>query len=176
MSTDALDRHPATRPEGDLGWSLGVLLRAYHGALESALRDLPHRYRGYQVLAAVMHGDKPSQLALAEHLGIDRTVMTYLIDDLVAAGLVERRLNTADRRQRTIVATELGATTLDALEHRVDHAETVALRALDDDERAAFRALLQRVACGAKDIDADRDPCEVVDEALSPGTATGRRT
>ncbi|MFK0044612.1 MarR family transcriptional regulator [Streptomyces sp. NPDC090741] len=40
---------------------------------------------------------------MATYLGIDRTVMTYLIDDLVTAGLVERRLNPADRRQRKIV-------------------------------------------------------------------------
>ena len=34
--------------------------------------------------------------------------MTYLIDDLATAGIVERRLNPADRRQRKIVATRHG--------------------------------------------------------------------
>src|SRR5204862_8339718 len=39
-----------------------------------------------------------TQLALAQHLGVDRTVMTYLIDDLEAAKLIERRPDPTDRR------------------------------------------------------------------------------
>ena len=44
-----------TAPEvqGDLGWSLGVLLRGYRAAVTSALGDLPQGNRGYQVLATV---------------------------------------------------------------------------------------------------------------------------
>jgi hypothetical protein len=34
------------------------------------------------VLAAATRGEPGSQLALAQHLGVDRTVMTYLVDDL----------------------------------------------------------------------------------------------
>jgi DNA-binding transcriptional MocR family regulator len=59
-------------------------------------------------LDAAAHGAVGSQLALAQHLGIDRTVMTYLLDDLEAAGLIERRPDPADRRARRVVATQLG--------------------------------------------------------------------
>jgi MarR family transcriptional regulator, transcriptional regulator for hemolysin len=53
--------------------------------------------------------DEPcSQAALAARLGIDRTVMTYLLDDLVTAGLVERRQDPGDRRTRSVAATEHG--------------------------------------------------------------------
>ncbi len=163
-----------TRETGNLGWSIGVLLRAYQSALHPVLAELPHGQRGYQVLSTVVHGDQPSQLALATHLGIDRTVMTYLIDDLVTAGLVERRLNEADRRQRKIVATAEGDRALALLEQRVRAAEDHALGALSPVERELLRALVNRVACDVRDIDPDRDPCDAVDEAMTDAGATGR--
>jgi DNA-binding MarR family transcriptional regulator len=171
MSTKGTSSPAAEHAEGDFGWSLGVLLRALHGSLESVLGDLPHGPRGYQTLSTVVHGDQPSQLALAAHLGIDRTVLTYLIDDLVEAGLVERRLNPADRRQRKIVATDKGAATLRDLEQRVRAVEDRVLEALDADEREVFRKLLRRAACGVRDIEADTDPCAVVEEVLGTGSA-----
>ncbi|NUT33244.1 MAG: winged helix-turn-helix transcriptional regulator [Hamadaea sp.] len=156
---------PADVPEGlrheDFGWSLGVLLRAYHSAVLAALGDLPHGPRGYQTLTTVVRGDHPSQLALAAYLGIDRTVMTYLLDDLVAAGLVERRLNPADRRQRKVVATARGRAVLDDLHQRVRAAEDGVLSALDAGERDLFRVMLRRVACSLRDVEPVEDPCDV---------------
>jgi MarR family transcriptional regulator, transcriptional regulator for hemolysin len=148
--------------EGDFGWSLGVLLRAYQTSVLTVIGDFPHGPRGYQTLATVTNGEQPNQLALATHLGIDRTVMTYLIDDLVKAGLVERRLNPADRRQRKIVATEDGVRTLKDLERRVREAEDLVLGGLDPAERDVFRGLLRRVARGARDIEPVANPCDVV--------------
>ncbi|MFI5067638.1 MAG: MarR family winged helix-turn-helix transcriptional regulator [Streptosporangiales bacterium] len=136
----------------DFGLSLGVLLRAYHAMVASVLEHVPQGPRGYQTLAAVARGDQPSQLALAGCLGIDRTVMTYLIDDLVAAGLVERQLNPADRRQRKIVATPRGISILEDAERAVREAEDRLLGALDRDQRADFRALLRRAACAVGDV------------------------
>ena len=145
---------------GDLGWHLGVLGAAYQTSVVGVLGDFPHGPRGYQTLAAVVHDEQPSQLALATHLGIDRTVMTYLIDDLVEAGLVERRLNPADRRQRKIVATAQGLAAYADLERKVRAAEDALLGTLDAGERQAVRQLLRRVACALRDIQPAIDPCE----------------
>ena len=101
----------------------------------------------------MIRGDHPSQLVLAGRLGIDRTVMTYLIDDLVTAGLVERQLNPSDRRQRKIVATEHGLQTMAELDRRVREAEEELLGALDSSEREAFRDLLRRAVGGLRDSD-----------------------
>ena len=84
------------------GWSLAVLLRTYRERVSEALGAFPHGTRGYETLAEVLRGTRPSQLALANHLGIDRTVMTYLIDDLEQDGLVERRSG-GDRLAGTVV-------------------------------------------------------------------------
>ncbi|GAA1113714.1 MULTISPECIES: MarR family winged helix-turn-helix transcriptional regulator [Kitasatospora] len=156
-STQAADAADLT---GDFGFSLLVLARAYQSAVALVLDDVPQGARGYQVLSAVVRGDHPSQLALATYLGIDRTVMTYLVDDLVAAGLVERRLNPGDRRQRRIVATARGVDALQSLRKRVREAEDRLLGALDDSECQAFRGHLARVACDVRDVDPVSEACE----------------
>lgn len=161
MGTTPAD-HSRDLVEQDLGWSLGVILRAYEASVRDALADLPHGHRGYQVLSEVVRGDQPSQLALAARLGIDRTVMTYLIDDLVEAGLVERRANPADRRQRQVVATEAGQRTRRRLAGRVRAAEDAVLRSLAPDEREALCGLVGRVADDVHGVDAGRDLCSVV--------------
>src|ERR1700754_1167367 len=73
-------------------------MRSYLRAAEEALGGVPGAPRGYQVLSTAGRGEPRSQLALAQHLGVDRTVMTYLLDDLEGAGLVERRPDPSDRR------------------------------------------------------------------------------
>ncbi|MBU2670388.1 MarR family winged helix-turn-helix transcriptional regulator [Actinoplanes bogorensis] len=110
------------------------------------LAGFPHGERGYQTLCEVVQGTPPSQAVLAAKLGIDRTMMTYLIDDLVEAGYVERRPNPADRRQRQIVATSRGLEAVGALCGQVAEAEEAALSTLDDDERRLFRRLLDKAA------------------------------
>ena len=107
----------------DLGWGLGMIFRAYVKAAHAAVADLPGGPRGYQILSAAAQGTVASQLALAQHLGVDRTVMTYLLDDLEAAGLIERRPDPADRRARRIVATEAGNELLSSLNDRLRAAE-----------------------------------------------------
>jgi DNA-binding MarR family transcriptional regulator len=138
---------------GDLGWGLGVVLRAYATAAHDAVADLPGGPRGYQVLSAAAQGAVDSQLALAQHLGVDRTVMTYLLDDLEAAGLIERRLDPADRRARRIVATQHGTDLLATLNDRLRAAEAHVLAPLDLETRETFRAQIRLLATRAEALD-----------------------
>src|ERR1700681_4300083 len=123
----------------DLGWGLGMVFRAYVTAAHAAVADLPGGPRGYQVLSAAAHGTVGSQLALAHHLGVDRTVMTYLLDDLEGAGLIERRPDPADRRARRVVATQLGTELLATLDDHLREAEAYLLAPLDQEARDTFR-------------------------------------
>jgi DNA-binding MarR family transcriptional regulator len=157
---DGVCRGDAERETEDFGWVLGVLLRTYRDRITGAIGDFPLGHRGYQTLREVARGQQPSQLALASHLGIDRTVMTYVIDELERAGMVERRPNPGDRRQRRIVATPLGRQAVSALCQRVTEAENAVLAALDPDERAVIRRLLCKAARGPGMAEVP-DPCEV---------------
>jgi DNA-binding MarR family transcriptional regulator len=153
-------RSVAERETEDFGWILGVLLRTYRDQITKVIGDFPLGPRGYQTLREVAREQQPSQLALASHLGIDRTVMTYVIDELEGAGLVERRPNPDDRRQRRIVATPRGREAVSALCRRVTDAENAVLAALDPAERAVVRRLLYKAALGPGMAEVT-DPCEV---------------
>ncbi|WP_224401854.1 MarR family winged helix-turn-helix transcriptional regulator [Pseudonocardia sp. ICBG1034] len=137
-------------PDCDLGWSIGMLQRRYRSEVDTHMERLPRGSRGYQLLYAVIHKELPNQLALSEYLGIDRTVLPYVIDDLVEDGLVERRPADGDRRARKIVATERGRSVFSDLEQVVGNAEDVVLGALAPPERDLFRHLLSRLARQAR--------------------------
>ncbi|WP_308282764.1 MarR family winged helix-turn-helix transcriptional regulator [Pseudonocardia nigra] len=153
---------PAPTVETDLGWALGVVFRSYVRSATQVMNDLPGGPRGYQVLTAAADEAPRNQLALAQHLGVDRTVMTYLIDDLTAAGLVERRPDPADRRARHIVLTDAGRDRLTALERCLRAAEERVLEPLDATDRVVLRELLQRLA--TRSGSEHGTACNVVDD------------
>jgi DNA-binding MarR family transcriptional regulator len=144
----------------DLGWSLGVLMRSYLRAAGPAFAAVPGGPRGYQVLAAAARARPGSQQELAGHLGVDRTVMTYLLDDLERAGLIERRLDPADRRARRIAVTGTGRDLLAGLEARLRAADDSVLAGLPDPgDRQRFRALLRALATSAGPLDPSGEAC-----------------
>ncbi|WP_328994721.1 MarR family transcriptional regulator [Kribbella sp. NBC_01245] len=153
-----------TSVEEDLGWALGVVFRRYAKAAGESLADVPGGPRGYQVLATANREGPRRQLELAGHLGVDRTVMTYLLDDLEKAGLVERQPDSTDRRARLIVLSDKGREVLCDLEKRLTTAERQVLDSLDEGERLMFRTLLQRVAVRAEASGHNADACTLAEE------------
>ena len=133
----------ATAPPAlSLSWALVALLREWTARLDAAASDMPHGTRGYQVLSVVVHDTPPTQAALAARLGIDRTVLTYLIDKFVECDLVERQQDPADRRARRSVATEPGREGLAELDARGAVAEQELLAGLDPADRDQLRTML----------------------------------
>jgi DNA-binding MarR family transcriptional regulator len=101
---------------------------------------------------------------MAQRLGIDRTVMTYLLDDLEAAKLVERQPDPADRRSRRVAATAHGREVLADLDARFARAEQHLLAGLSPDDQAAFRNLLGALAARVNDLDPVLTACEAVED------------
>jgi DNA-binding MarR family transcriptional regulator len=147
------------RSGDDLGLALSVVLRSYLEAAAAVVEDVPGGARGYQILASAAHHAPPTQLALAQQLGIDRSVLTYLLDDLEGCQLIERRPDPADRRARRIVLTRAGEAMLAKFGKRLEAAEQHALRALNEVEQKTLRDLLWRAsaACARRE-----SPCELV--------------
>jgi DNA-binding MarR family transcriptional regulator len=144
----------------DLGWALGVVFRSYAKAASAAFADVPGGPRGYQVLAVSARGESRSQLELAHHLGVDRTVMTYLLDDLERGGLIERHPDPADRRARRVAATPRGRELLGDLDARLRAAEEHVLAGLGSDgARRDFRAMLRQLATHVNALDPVPDAC-----------------
>jgi DNA-binding MarR family transcriptional regulator len=156
------ERAPGDRLSDDLGWGLAVVFRAYVKAADAVTDGIPGGHRGYQVLCAAARDEPGSQAALASRLGIDRTVMTYLLDDLEAADLVARRPDPADRRSRRVAATEHGRVILTDREARFEQAEQHLLAALSPEDRASFRALLRTLATHANAQDPVATACDAI--------------
>ena len=148
---------------GDLGWHLGMVLRGYQTRFETAVAEMPAGIRGFQVLSAVVHKDPPNQQALGAHLAIDRTVLTYLLDTLVDAGVVERIPDPADRRARKIIATDRGRGMLATYEERVAAAEADLLAGLDKDDARNLGVLISQLAKNVHRAQPGASPCEAMD-------------
>lgn len=149
--------------ENDLGWALGAVMRSYLRAAGEAVAGVPGGPRGYQVLATAGSGEPSTQVALAQHLGIDRTMMTYLLDDLENAGLVERRPDPTDRRARRVSLTAAGVSRLNELKQDLQRVEDGLLDPLDDAERSVLRGLLHRLATSM----APANPCQIAQECAA---------
>lgn len=154
-----------TAPVADFGQALSALLRRYLDGARAAVAELPGGPRGFQVMSLAAGGACRNQAAIAEALGLDRTVMTYLVDDLENGGFLVRRPDPADRRSRQLVMTDQGSAYLAAAGRRIDEVEHQVLAALSDADAKLFRELLSRTAVedpvvhDACSIDVDPGAC-----------------
>ncbi|WP_018721368.1 MarR family winged helix-turn-helix transcriptional regulator [Salinispora fenicalii] len=81
---------------------------------------------------------------LAEQLRCDRSNVTALVDRLEQAGLVERRIDPADRRQKTLVVTTAGRRVRVRLHQAMS--ESRLLAGLSDEEISDLRALVTKMS------------------------------
>lgn len=127
----------------------------------------------------------PNQSQLADYLGIDRSVLPYVIDDLAEAGLVERQSDPADRRARKVVATSLGVEPFRTLENTVSVAEAEDYDAIhltgghgvmcDFHQSQAPETLIARFYETDRLVSAVcHGPCGLLDITLSNGEPLGR--
>ena len=145
-------------PAGSLTDGVGFLLSRASGLLvrasNAALAPSGLRARSYSVLLLACEASEGiSQRDLAGVLGLDPSQVVLLVDDLAAAGLVERRPSPADRRTKLVAATDAGRRTRDRAAAAVAVAETRELESLSPAERQKLHDLLLRL----------------VGEALEPG-------
>ncbi|MEU7892154.1 MarR family transcriptional regulator [Nonomuraea sp. NPDC049152] len=156
------DRELPAGLDETMGWLIGQVFHAHLTCSQRALADFPGTQRGYMVVNAAVNGCARNQIDMAKQLGLDRTVMVYLVDQLVAAGLVERMPDPNDRRSRIIVATDQGRARLGEATQMLRQVDDHVLGSLDADERQRFRDMLQRVTAhylaGGGD---ERDACVV---------------
>ena len=160
MSSSATPDSATDGAGPDLGWAIRMVSGAFRAIATGSVASLPGGPRGYLVLMAAATGAPRSQLALAQQLSLDKTVMTYLLDDLESAGLLTRRRDPADRRNRQVLITDEGTTALDEARARLAVAEAKLLVDLDPAEQHQLRVLLERVALTARrDVVGPDDVC-----------------
>jgi DNA-binding MarR family transcriptional regulator len=85
--------------------------------------------------------------------------MTYLVDDLEQAGMVQRRPDPADRRARQVSLTPAGEQVLAAATERIREVEVLVLGALTPEDAEIFRRLAVSAAADAPPT--DQSACDV---------------
>jgi DNA-binding MarR family transcriptional regulator len=106
--------------------------------------DLHPRHFG--MLSHLGASEGQSQQALSSALGIHRSAVVALVDDLERRGLAERRRDPSDRRAYSLYLTGPGRAVLGDLRRVAEEHEDELLTALDASERSQLISLLQRVA------------------------------
>lgn len=98
----------APRAAHRLGYLLKHAALRYEELTTSALEPLGIGPRAWAALNCLDESHGLSQREVAALLGVDRTTMVALIDELQAKALVERRPHPGDRRKNVVGMTELG--------------------------------------------------------------------
>jgi DNA-binding MarR family transcriptional regulator len=109
-----------------------------------AERDLHPRHFGMLSHIAALEGQ--SQQALSVALGLHRSAVVPLVDELEHRGLAERRRDPSDRRAYALYLTPAGRALLADLTRIAEEHEAELLTGLDASGRSQLVSLLQRVA------------------------------
>ena len=137
-------------PERGLSRRVGFLLVQLgthaHRRFAERLAGLDLHPRHFGMLSHLAANEGQSQQALSRALGIHRSAVVALVDDLEHRGLAERRRDPADRRAYTLYLTPRGRDVLADLRRMAEEHEDELLSGLDASERAQIVSLLQRVA------------------------------
>jgi DNA-binding MarR family transcriptional regulator len=107
------------------------------------------RLRQFVALSFLSERDGVSQQALAETLSIDANNVVLLLNELEAAGHVERRRDPHDRRRHLVHVTAAGRRAIERAERGQESVEDEVLAALTPTERATLRDLLARALSDA---------------------------
>ncbi|MFF1648773.1 MarR family winged helix-turn-helix transcriptional regulator [Streptomyces sp. NPDC058240] len=113
--------------------------------LAARLADRNLRLWHMAVLSALVDFGPHVQRELASRLGIDRSDIVKIVDDLSVAGLVDRARDTGDRRRVTVTPTPAGRAALRELQAEALAVQEALLAPLTGSEQAQLAALLRRV-------------------------------
>jgi MarR family transcriptional regulator for hemolysin len=136
---------PRTLDERALTAGILRLTRIYRRAVDKALAAHGlSEARALPVLHIARLGDGLRQGALAEEMGIEGPSLVRILDQLCAAGLVERRDDPNDRRAKTLHLTGDGRALAAAVETTLDGFRAQLLTQIGDEDLRATLSVLAR--------------------------------
>jgi len=126
------------------GQLLFRLWRASHVRAADALGSVGLTPALFALLNVIGAREGAIQQELGSALGIDRSTMVSLIDQLESAGLAKRRPSATDRRAREIATTPKGRRLLQRSRQMILETVDEVLAGLTADERGELLSLLRR--------------------------------
>lgn len=131
-----------------VSWWLAAAQIRNRGLTSEQLREAGVRHSHYSVLATIVEVGPASQAALGRLIGLDRSDMVAVLNDLAAEGYVERNPDPDDRRRNVVRITPAGRGALRRFDRLIATANEELLAPLSAAEREQLRGLLERVATG----------------------------
>lgn len=105
-------------------------------------------------LLGILRDREPSMLQLAQHLGLDKSSITGLIDRAERRGLVERIASLSDRRGFNVRVTSAGRQLIHTAGREIERRINALAEGLTERERSQFAALaVQMLGTFAKSAD-----------------------
>jgi len=141
MASQPSAEPPVTEFAGQL---LFRLWRAAHVRAADVLGSVGLTPALFGLLNVIGAREGAIQQELGAAMGIDRSTMVSLIDQLENAGLAKRRLSATDRRAREIVITPKGRRLLERARAMIGETENDVLGGLTAKERDELIRLLRR--------------------------------
>jgi MarR family transcriptional regulator, lower aerobic nicotinate degradation pathway regulator len=126
-------------------WLLNQVALPAQRIIAEALASVGARRQHYSVLSALEEFGPASQAALGRRCGIDRSDMVALVNELAAAGRLERTPDAEDRRRNVVAITDAGRKFLSELDRLLQAAQDDLLAPLSSRERTELVRLLGAV-------------------------------
>lgn len=128
-----------------LGFVMAKAFQELHARYERETHSYGIVPRHLGVLLLTTRRGAMRQSEIADALRLDRTTVTYLVDDLETRGWVQRAPDPDDRRAHAVSVTQDGEKVLEELRPHVQAAEQGFLHPLSETEQNQLRALLARL-------------------------------
>jgi DNA-binding MarR family transcriptional regulator len=141
MATHPSAEPPVTEFAGQLFFRLW---RAAHVRAADVLGSVGLTPALFGLLNVIAAREGAIQQELGSAMGIDRSTMVSLIDQLEGAGLAKRRPSVTDRRAREIAITPKGRRLLERSRRMIAATEDEVLGGLSAEERGELLRLLRR--------------------------------
>jgi MarR family transcriptional regulator for hemolysin len=120
--------------------------RRWSTFIDEAIREKTGQPRArWQTLAALAFSDGPiATIELAERMAVQWPSLIRTLDGLEAEGLVERKINPADKRSRRVTITDNGLAVFREVKAVLDPTRAALLEGFSDEELRVAEQLLER--------------------------------
>jgi DNA-binding MarR family transcriptional regulator len=140
-------------PELPLGRRISMVLKQYHAQIRKLIA---HPIAGKNFPLMLHLDNKAGQVTqqdLVEYLGIDKTSMVRIIDELTNAGLIIRAPHPVDRRFHHIHLTEQGQQLIPEIRAAVAQLNRLMMNGLSEQESTQFILSLQHIQDNLNQLD-----------------------
>lgn len=136
---------PAARSGPELADLLARAERRVSAEISAVLEEQGATLYQWRVFTLLADGEGHPMSEIAAYALLPPPTLTKVVDRLVSAGLVHRRVDSVDRRRLLVFLTAAGRELYRRLDRAAESSTAQVLGDLDPDDRAALSQLLSRL-------------------------------